>query len=173
MFSFFLLSLLGLISAQASVCNGPCAYYAKQCFCPSESSAPAPVAAPSLDGNYILDTKIGNQVFQDHLSLHGKAGVINLFALNTELSGTLTVTGAFSSPVTGNARCNPWTSTCEIDFSILATENGSSYTVNYSLALSYPDAMNLLGGKEYQLTGNAYLSNQQLLGSVIGKRVMP
>ena len=156
MFSFFLLSLLGLISAQASVCNDPCAYYAKQCFCPSESIAPAPVAAPSLDGNYILDTKIGN-----------------LFALNTELSGTLTVTGAFSSPVTGNARCNPWTSTCEIDFSILATENGSSYTVNYSLALSYPDAMNLLGGKEYQLTGNAYLSNQQFLGSVIGKRVMP
>ena len=123
-------------------------------------------AEPVLDGQYKINMQIGSQSYVDMMEIHGKKSPALLKSFGGEIGGTLTVPGAFTSGLSGEAKCTMWGGFCELHFQIVAQEQGKYYRVYYQAILplkNYNAA--LLNGKPVVLSGSAYLEDGQLLGT--------
>jgi hypothetical protein len=119
--------------------------------------------APNLRGRYVMKMTIGSHVFADLLDLEGPHGSIPAYG-RTALSGFLTVTHAFHSPLRGQISCGLWVAMCSLDFAITAHENGQAYEVFYKATLSNDNYLNFLKGEPALLTGTASHADGTELG---------
>jgi hypothetical protein len=139
-------------------------YNPEHCSC-VYNTVYAQAAEPSLDGKYTINMKIGNHSFVDEMEIQGQPGPILLKSYGGDITGNLTVPGAFTSGLTGNAKCTMWGGFCELQFQIMANEQNQSYRVYYQATLplkNYNDS--LVHGKPVVLSGSAYLEDGKLLG---------
>ncbi|WP_374035155.1 hypothetical protein ACES2I_04975 [Bdellovibrio bacteriovorus] len=118
-----------------------------------------------VDGDYRVELTIGDKVFIDQMTLQGKDKPMALQEFQGEFVGTMIVPGSFTSPITGSGYCTYEGPQCDLNFSIVANENGQSYKVNYTAKV---DAQNY---KKYQsdigpliITGIATLEDGSVLG---------
>lgn len=120
---------------------------------------------PVLDGKYLMELKIGDRVFIDHMDLQGQEGSIHLQAFNGGITGTITVPGIFTAHLNGQGNCSESSSSCELNFVINAHEGGKYYKVFYHAKLTNEDYLRALSRKAPPvLTGTASLEDGQLLG---------
>ena len=122
-------------------------------------------SGPALDGKYLMELKIGDRIFIDHLDLQGMEGAIHLRTFNGGIAGAITVPGIFTAPLSGQANCSESSSSCELNFVINAYEGGKYYKVFYQAELTNENYLRALSGKfPPVLTGTASLEDGQLLG---------
>lgn len=127
-----------------------------------ECEMPQP-GADLLTGRYNMVIKIGDKVFHDELILSG-TGSTYIFGYKGPLSGSLTVPGVFSSPLTGRASCSAWSLSCNISFEIVAVENGQSFKVLYAATIG-KETDNIGDTVTPFLVGTATLENGKFLGN--------
>ncbi|WP_413944308.1 hypothetical protein [Bdellovibrio sp. HCB-162] len=125
---------------------------------------------PRLDGNYQMKLTIGEHLFLDQMKLKGQQSPLHLYRFNGNIVGTITVPGIFSSPLNGTAQCSRKTSSCNLQFEILAVEGGRSYKVIYKAQMAPENFKKALHGETPVLTGSAYLESGELLGNFIATR---
>lgn len=123
-------------------------------------------AVPVLDGYYAMKLKIGEKVFDDELVLKGAQGPILLQGYDDSIQGLIKVPGIFESPFEGSAQCSSVSLLCELDFTIVATENGGSYKVRYKAQLDSDSYLKVVQqGLPPVLKGAAYYEDGQILGT--------
>jgi hypothetical protein len=121
--------------------------------------------APVLNGNYEMEIRIGAKTFIDLLELVGVDGPINLQGFDGKVSGVITVPDVFSAPLTGTANCSAIRSSCQLEFEIIALENGHQFKVRYEASLAGADYQNALSGAALPLLhGTAFLEDERVLG---------
>lgn len=114
-----------------------------------------------FSGTYDMKIQIGEREFHDVLVLESDSGHVHPIAYAGKLTGTVTVPGVFSSPLTGSVRCHPWSAMCVLNFEIIARENGREFKVRYQGAAGY---------EERDFTGRAFLENGEVLGDFTATR---
>lgn len=139
-------------------------------FCASFVLAnPAPY--PVLDGDYRVELTIDGKVFVDFMTLKGKDGAIAIDDFGGDITGTMTVPGMFTSPLTGEGYCTNWGFHCTFDFSIEANENGKTYVVKYTATMGAKDFRAYARGQAPAiLTGTAALEDGKVLGTYIATK---
>nr|WP_295904923.1 hypothetical protein [uncultured Bdellovibrio sp.] len=125
---------------------------------------------PRLDGSYQMQLTIGEHLFLDQMELKGQQSPLHLNHFDGNIEGTITVPGIFSSPLVGEAQCSRRTSSCELQFEIVAVEAGKSYKVIYKAQLTPENFNKVRHGEAPVLTGSAYLESGELLGNFIATR---
>lgn len=118
-----------------------------------------------LDGKYLMELKIGDRVFIDHMDLQGQGQPLLLRVFNGAITGTVTVPGIFTSDLKGQGHCSESSASCELNFVIIAHEHGRDYKVFYHAELTKENYLRALSGKSPPvLTGTASLEDGQHLG---------
>lgn len=106
-----------------------------------------------LNGIYDMKINIGGTIFNDVMEIKGLPA--SLF--KSSFTGSITVPGAFTAPIEqGQIRCPLWSNGCDMNFSILAKENGKSFRVYYHISFDYYGDLSTLSGKA-TLDNNGFL----------------
>jgi len=122
----------------------------------------------SLDGTYDMNIQIGGQKFTDILVLKGEKSPITMSSFGGNIIGSVTVPHSFASPLSGHARCTLWGAFCDLNFDIVAHENGQSFNVHYKAQVIREDYLKMINGSlASTLRGTAYLDNEEVLGDFV------
>ncbi len=129
-------------------------------------TAQAQATDHGLDGNYEVHLKVGDRIFLDQMEIKGKDGEIKLQSFHGSITGTMTVPGNFTSPLSGEGHCSEKDSLCELDFDIDAHEQGQAYKVHYQAKIQGAHYQKVVADEATPvLTGTATLEDGQLLGT--------
>ena len=116
-----------------------------------------------LDGIYEMEIQIGDTLFKDILELHGVDAAYNMPPFKGPITGSITVPGIFTSPLTGKAQCIIWSGICAVNFEIVAHENDQDFKVIY--VGTFPHQLGSPDSAPLVLIGTARLENGDLLGN--------
>lgn len=125
----------------------------------------ATVDTTKLDGSYEMKFVTGDHTFYDQMQLKGVNSVISPMSFNGPIAGQVTVPGAFSSPLEGNAYVRfQWSGTSvSFDFSITAHENSQDYKVYYKGRIAYADYDSYISGNtEPVITGEVFVDGEKV-----------
>jgi hypothetical protein len=128
----------------------------------------------SLNGQYLMELNIQGRLFHDQLELKSVSSSrsINGYNFRDAITGMVTVPGIFSVPLRGFGQCHLWKFSCEFHFEILAKENGKEFKVFYKAKFNSKHYLNgLIKNHPVVLTGEAFLDNNEFLGSFTAKKV--
>jgi hypothetical protein len=125
----------------------------------------------NLDGKYAVELKIGDRTYLDQMELKGQDRPIQMTFFRGPIIGTMTVPGAFSSPISGEGYCSAWMASCQLDFDIEAHEQGQMYKVHYRAETQMDNYLNVSSQTTFPiLTGTATLENGELLGTFVATK---
>ena len=115
------------------------------------------MATFDMRGNYKMDIKIGSRTFLDLVELSSVNGLPIGPDFDGKVVGTLEVVGIFKSALSGQAKCYKSQKLCEIEFSIIAKENGKEEEYTYRARLEGDNYKNVSeNGQPAVLTGSAF-----------------